>query len=135
MAELTIGAVAIQSGIAASAIRYYEREGLIPKADRRGGRRVYDATIVDRLALIELAKRAGFTLAEVKALLAGFSGRTPPRNRWRALTRTKMAELDERIAEAEQMKRVLQIVTRCECPTLGDCGRAMRRRRASDPER
>lgn len=129
MPELSIGEVARESGIATSAIRYYEREGLIPRADRRGGRRVYDAAIVDRLALIELAKGAGFKLAEIKTLLAGFSGRTPPRKRWHALTRAKMVELEARIAEAERMKRVLHVVMRCECPTLADCGRAVRARR------
>ena len=130
MAELTIGEVAERCGLATSAIRYYERQKLIPRADRRSGRRVYDESIVDRLSLIELAKSAGFTLAEVKTLVAGFTGRTPPKKRWRTLTRDKMSELDARIAEAERMKSVLRVLMRCECPTLTDCGRALRTRRA-----
>ncbi len=125
MKLLSIGKVADRAGIAASAIRYYEAEGLLPRADRRSGRRVYDERIVERLAIIHLAKGAGFTVAEVKRLLGGFARRTPPGERWRTLAERKLVELDERIAEAERMKRLLQIVQRCECPTFEDCSRAM----------
>jgi len=126
MAELRIGEVAERTGIAPSAIRYYEDEGLIPRPARRSGQRVYDASVVDQLGLIALAKGAGFTVAEIKKLLGGFTRRTPPGERWRALTQAKMAELEERIAEAERMKRVLRAVMRCQCPTLADCSRAMK---------
>ena len=60
-------------------------------------------------------------------LPAGFSKKTPAAERWRALTRAKMAELDERIAEAERMKAVLRTLARCRCPSLDHCRRAMRR--------
>jgi MerR family redox-sensitive transcriptional activator SoxR len=130
MAELTIGKVALRSGIAASAIRYYESEGLIAKPARRGSWRVYDESVIDQLGLIELAKSAGFSMAEIKKLLSGFSRKTPPSERWRELTRVKLQELDERIAEAERMKAVLRSVVRCRCPTLDDCGRALRRQQA-----
>lgn len=126
MAEFRIGEVAERSGIAASAIRFYETERLIPKPDRRNGQRVYPETVLDQLALIDLAKRAGFTVAEIKQLVAGFVSRTPPKKRWRALTGAKRAELDQRIAEAQRMKTVLELVERCHCPTLRDCARAMR---------
>jgi MerR family redox-sensitive transcriptional activator SoxR len=126
MPELRIGEVAERSGIAASAVRYYERQGLLPRPARLGGRRVYDASVLDRLRLIELGKGAGFTLGELGRLLGGFERRTPPGERWRALVRAKGAELDRRIAEAQRMKRVLRRVARCRCPTLADCGRAAR---------
>jgi MerR family redox-sensitive transcriptional activator SoxR len=129
MAELAIGVVAARSGIAASAIRFYEREGLLAKAPRKGGRRVYGESVLDELALIELAKSAGFTVSEIKKLLSGFSRRTPPGERWRALTRTKMVQLNRRIAEAERMKHVLRSITRCRCPSLDDCGSAIRANR------
>jgi MerR family redox-sensitive transcriptional activator SoxR len=125
VAELSIGEVAERAGLAASAIRYYEREGLIPKAPRRNGRRVYPADIVDRLAFIHLAQSAGFRIAEIKRLLGGFGRRTPPGERWRALATRKLEELDERIEEAERMKAVLRAVTRCECPTIEDCSRTL----------
>jgi MerR family redox-sensitive transcriptional activator SoxR len=123
---LTIGEVAERTGVAASALRYYEREGLIPKADRRGGKRVYGEDILDRLALIGVAKAAGFTVAEIQTLLSGFARRTPPGQRWRKLAERKLAELETRIAEVERMKRVLEAVTRCECPTFEECSRAIR---------
>ncbi len=129
MEELSIGEVARRAGIATSAIRYYEGEGLIPRAARRSGRRVYDRGIVERLALIDLAKRAGFTVAEIKRLLGGFARRTPPGERWRALADEKRLELDRRIAEAQRMKRLLRRVMRCECPTFDDCSRAMKTER------
>ncbi len=120
---LRIGEVAQRAGIATSAIRYYEREGLIPKADRQGNARVYGADILDRLALIELAKSAGFTVAETRQLVYGVSRRTPPGPRWRALAEKKLGEMQERIAEAENMRSVLQNLMRCECPTFEDCTR------------
>ena len=127
MKSLSIGQVAKRVGIAASAIRYYESEGLLPPAERRSGRRVYDERVVERLAIIHLAKGAGFTVAEVKRLLGGFARRTPPGERWRTLAERKLEELDGRIAEAERMKRVLRAVMRCECPSFTDCSRAMSR--------
>jgi len=131
MAELRIGQVAERSGLAPSAIRYYEGEGLIPRAPRRSGRRVYDEAILERLGLIDLAQRAGFTVTEIQQLLSGFSGRAAPGARWRAMAQAKLRELEERAAEAERMKDVLRTVMRCRCPTLDDCSRAMRARRRS----
>ena len=123
---MSIGEVAERTGVAASALRYYEREGLIPKADRLGGKRVYGAEILDRLALISVAKGAGFTVAEIKTLLSGFARRTPPGKRWRKLAESKLVELETRLAEVERMKRVLVAVTGCDCPTLEECSRALR---------
>ena len=124
---LRIGEVAQRAGIATSAIRYYEREGLIPVADRRGNARVYGADILDRLALIELAKSAGFTVAETAQLVRGTSSRTPPGPRWRAQAQQKLEEVEERIAQAERMRVVLQMLMRCECPTFEDCTSAAER--------
>ena len=125
MAELSIGEVAKRAGIATSAIRFYESEGLMPHAERRSGRRVFDEHILERLSIIELAKRAGFTIAEIKRLLSGFAADTPPGERWRRLAESKLRELDERIVEARRMQALLRIVVRCECPTFDDCARAM----------
>ena len=128
MAELPIGEVARRAGLTPSALRYYEAEGLIPRAPQRGGRRVYPEAVLVRLAVIRLAKEAGFTVAEIRRLLSGFGRRTPPGKRWQSLAENKMAELDRRIAEARRMKKVLRALTRCECPTLEDCARALRAR-------
>ncbi len=121
---LRIGEVAQRAGIATSTIRYYEREGLIPKADRFGNARVYGADILDRLALIALAKSAGFTIAETRQLLRGVSRRTPPGPRWRAQAQKKLVEVELRLAEAERMRSVLRKMMGCECPTFEDCTRA-----------
>jgi len=126
MPDLSIGQVAARAGVAASAIRFYETEGLLPKAPRRNGRRVYAPDVLDRLGFIELAKRAGFSVAETRRLLAGFSRRTPAGARWRALADRKLAELEGRIQEARRMQAVLRVLVRCECPTLDDCARGMR---------
>lgn len=123
MENLSIGQVANEAGIAASAIRYYETEGLLPAARRRSGRRVYDAEVLDRLGFIELAKRAGFTVAETRRLLSGFSRKTPAGARWRALAEHKLGELQRRIDEAKQMQAILRRLAECECPTLDDCAR------------
>jgi MerR family redox-sensitive transcriptional activator SoxR len=123
---MSIGEAARRAGIATSAIRYYERRGLIPRADRRGGKRIYGADVLHRLALIGLAKAAGFRIAEIQALLRGVGRRTPPGPRWRALAERKVRELAERRAEIARMERVLDAVARCECPTFAECTRALR---------
>ena len=125
---LTIGEVAAHSGVAASALRYYERERLLPRAGRRGGKRVWGEEVIDRLALIGLAKTAGFTVAEIRSLLSTVASETSPGPRWRKLAGRKLAELDETIARIELMKRVLGTVSSCDCSTLAECGGAIRRR-------
>ena len=125
MNPLTIGQVAKRTGLAASAIRYYESEGLLLKAARHNGRRIFDADVVQRLALIALVKNAGFTISETRALLDGFSRKHPPGKRWRALAGRKITEIDERIAEAQRMKRLLALIMRCECPTFEVCSEAL----------
>ena len=126
MSELDIRDVAQRASLASSALRYYEREGLLPRAQRRNGRRFFDEHVLERLSVIELAKRAGFTIAEMKRLFSGFDRRTPPGERWRRLAEEKFRELDERIAEAQRMQALLRVIARCECPTFNDCARALR---------
>ena len=125
MQKISIGEVARRAGLKASAIRYYESEGLLPKAGRVGGRRVYDESILDQLTFIDLSKRSGFTVAEIRKLVSGFAGAAPPGVRWRALAEKKMEALDRRIEEAQTMRRVLDAVTACECPTFHDCAEAL----------
>ena len=120
-ATLSIGEVAERAGLRTSAIRYYERVGLLPVPDRVAGRRRYDRDVFARLALIGLAQRAGFTVGEIRTLLHGFSRRTPPGKRWRKLAGRKLQEVEARIAEAQAMKRVLLALEDCECPTFEIC--------------
>lgn len=131
MANLTIGQVGKKAGLATSAIRYYEREGLIPKAPKEGGRRIYGPKILDRLAVIDVAKKAGMTIRETKQLLGGLAGRRPASQTWQRLTQGKLDEIDTRIENLEQMKHVLEVLMSCDCPTLDDCGRALRERESA----
>jgi MerR family transcriptional regulator, redox-sensitive transcriptional activator SoxR len=118
---LTIGQVALKAGLRASAIRYYEEQGLLPTPPRRGGRRVYDASILVRLSAIELAKTAGFTLREIRTLVAANGER--PRGVWKRLTGAKRVELDREMARLALMRNVLENLDGCNCSTLEDCGR------------
>ena len=68
-----IGDIAARAGVPASTIRYYEKEGVLPRAQRVNGRRAFDDDVVTALAVVGVAKQAGFTLEEIKTLLHGFS--------------------------------------------------------------
>ena len=120
--HLTIGEAARRAGVAPSALRYWEREGLLP-ATRINGRRHYDEQALRRLAVIDLAKRAGFTVAEIRRLFSGFPDGTPPSERWKALAEGKLAEIDALIESADAMRSTLEEALRCRCSSLEDCAR------------
>lgn len=122
MGHLRIGDVARGAGLRASALRYYERAGLLPPARRVGGQRRYDGSALRALAVIRLAQEAGFTVAEIRTLLHGFALGAPPSARWRALAHRKRREIDGLMTRARQMRRVLDRLLRCKCPTLEACG-------------
>jgi MerR family redox-sensitive transcriptional activator SoxR len=118
---LSIGEVGTRSGLRPSAIRYYERLGLLPRASRIGGKRRYDATVFEWLSLIALAREAGFTMAEIKRLVKGFTPGTAPAAKWRELAARKLVEIDEMMQRAERMRAVLRIALDCGCFRLEDC--------------
>lgn len=128
MTELSIGQVAAAANVRASAIRYYEAEGLLPRPYRRSGRRIYYKSILNRLALIRLASQCGFSIAETRTLLHGFTSKTAPPKRWRSLAKSKLEELNEKIAGLSRMKRVLTAIRRCQCRSIDECGARARRR-------
>jgi MerR family redox-sensitive transcriptional activator SoxR len=119
--SISIGAVAARAGLATSAIRYYEAIGLLPQAERIGGRRVYDESVLARLAVIDLAKRAGFSLDEVKTLFAGVGRHKTFNRQWKLMARRKLDELDELIAEAERTKAMLRDGLACPCTSVAEC--------------
>jgi MerR family redox-sensitive transcriptional activator SoxR len=121
MSELSIGDVAARVGVRTSALRYYESIGLLPAAERINGRRRYDERSVQLLRVLLLAQKAGFTLAEMRTLVHGFEPDTPPAARWRILAQQKQIELDAQIAQAQQMKQILQTALQCGCVQLEDC--------------
>ena len=125
--DRSIGEVASAAGVAASAVRYYERIGLLPPARRVNGRRRYGSKAVGRLALIKVAKEIGFSLAEIRVLVEGIAkGDRSPR-RLQALAKTKIPEVEAVIRRAQLVKRVLKAAERCECPSLDDCVKAVQR--------
>ena len=121
-AALTIGQVAAQAGVRTSAIRYYEDVGVLPTAERVGGRRRYTVDVLRRLAIIDVAQRAGFSLDEVRELLGGASGAGPAYESVRGLADRKLPEIQALIERAEAVKRWLEVASACECSTLDVCG-------------
>jgi DNA-binding transcriptional MerR regulator len=113
-----IGEMARRTGVATSALRYYERIGLLPLADRVGQRRQYPAVCLERVALIRLYQSAGFTLAEIGRLLAA-TGRGRPA--WNHLAEQKVAELDTRIADAQRAKNLIKHALKCRHRDLLAC--------------
>ena len=130
---MTIGQVSTESGFAASAIRYYEQAGVLPRPIRTGGRRRYDPSILERLAVLERAKACGFSLAETRHLFYGFREGAPPSERWQTLARRKIGELDELERKIAAIKELLQ--RPCACRDLAECGRRIfaKKRAAHEP--
>jgi MerR family redox-sensitive transcriptional activator SoxR len=120
-ATLAIGEVAERAGLQTSAIRYYERVGLLPAPERISGRRRYGPEVLQLLAAIEASKAAGFSLEEIKRLFHGFDRATPPSARWRELATTKLEELDGVAERLEGMRSLLQRGLECGCLSLEDC--------------
>jgi MerR family redox-sensitive transcriptional activator SoxR len=125
MEDLSIGEVAQRVGIRTSALRYYERVGLLAAPRRVSGKRRYDERTVQMVRLIQLAQQAGFSIAEIETLLHGCAPETPPAVRWQPLARKKLEELDQVIAQANRMKRVLETGLNCGCLRIEDCAIAL----------
>jgi MerR family redox-sensitive transcriptional activator SoxR len=123
MAEtLTIGEVARRSGVAASALRFYEERGLIRSERAGSGHRRYPRAVLRRIAFIVFAQRVGLTLDEIGAELAKLPpDRAPGRRDWSRLSRQWTARIDERIAELERLKRGLTDCIGCGCLSLDRC--------------
>jgi len=107
---IAIGELARRTSLASSALRYYERAGLLVPAVRAGGRRHYSTSSAERLALIQLCQDAGFTLREVRELLGAFSRQ---RRVWTGLAKAKLRELDTRIDQAKRAKTLVQHALAC----------------------
>jgi MerR family redox-sensitive transcriptional activator SoxR len=118
---LTIGDVASRAGLRTSAVRYYERIGLLPEPERVAGKRRYGPDVLERLAVIATAQRAGLSLGEVGELLDGVDAGEPAGERLQALARRKLPEVEALIAQAEAVRGWLLTAEQCRCPTLDDC--------------
>jgi MerR family redox-sensitive transcriptional activator SoxR len=121
MVQMSIGEVARRTGLRTSALRYYEEVGILPPPRRVNGRRRYDAVVLTQVAVVRMAQEAGFTIEEVRTLVAGFPEGTPASARWQALAHRKLVEVDALIARAQSMRRVLEESLACGCLTLEAC--------------
>jgi MerR family redox-sensitive transcriptional activator SoxR len=119
---LTIGEVARRSGVAASALRFYEERGLIESERGGAGHRRYRRPVLRRIAFIVFAQRIGLTLAEIRDELAKLPpDRAPTRRDWSRLSSGWTSRIDERIAELERLKVGLTECIGCGCLSLDRC--------------
>jgi len=121
MRALSIGDAARRAGIRASALRYYEAEGILPAPARAGGRRWYDEAAMQRIDMLQFARQAGFTLKEIKVLFDVVGTATPLSTRWQTLARRKLEELDALAARVAQMRQMLELGLKCGCIRIEDC--------------
>ena len=120
--HLTISEVAARSGFAASALRYYEKVGLITAERTGGGQRRYDRDVLRRLAFIAAARHVGLTLEEITDALATLpSGRTPTKADWTRISRRWRARLDDEIAALHKLRDGLDSCIGCGCLSLQRC--------------
>jgi MerR family redox-sensitive transcriptional activator SoxR len=121
-ATMAIGELARRAGVSISAIRFYERSGILPEAERVGRRRRYTVAAIERLAVIDAAKQAGCTLAEVRALLDSVDSGALVHEPLRALAARKLPEVEAAIERAQAMRGWLTAAGACGCETLHECG-------------
>ena len=114
---LSISEVGEATGLQSSALRYYEKVGLVRPAARAGGRRQYDPSILQRLAAIALLQEAGFTIAEVRQLLGSGSSQ----QRLRSMAEQKIREIDAHVARVAAARELLVSALRCDCSGIDTC--------------
>lgn len=115
--KFEIGEAARRAGIRASAVRYYEKCGLVAPERGAGGRRVFTTASVERLVLIRHAKSLGFSLADIRKLVGGVH--------WSTLAAVKLDEIDRLLQRAEEMREGLLRISECRCRDLEQCAHAI----------
>jgi MerR family transcriptional regulator, redox-sensitive transcriptional activator SoxR len=122
-ATLTIGELSRRSGLAASAIRYYEDRGLIAAERTTGNQRLFPRHTLRRLAVLSAGQRAGLTLREIRAAFDDLpADRAPTQAEWTELSSTWMAAVDVRIRELQALRQDLDGCIGCGCLSLTRCG-------------
>jgi DNA-binding transcriptional MerR regulator len=117
MADLSIGEVARRSGVSASAIRFYERSGLVAPPPRRNGRRCYDPAIVSQLRAISAARAGGLGLDAIRALL----GASHCRSAFETAVGRQIRAVDHRIAALADLRGALEAMAQCGCAVPASC--------------
>jgi len=119
---LTIGEISRRSGVASSALRFYEERGLISSVRAGSGHRRYPRSVLRRIAFIVFAQRVGLTLEEIAAELAKLpSDRIPARQDWARLSGAWTKRIDERIAELQRLRAGLTQCIGCGCLSIDKC--------------
>ncbi len=122
---MKIGELAKCANLNASAIRYYEKLGLLPAPARTGGQRRYSAESLDRVLLIRFAGEMGFSLPEVKIFLSGIRETAPVGPRWKKLAERKIVEMRRVIARAQRLEKLMRGLSHCHCSSLHECVRCL----------
>jgi len=121
--ELTIGELSSRSGVSASALRFYEREGLIESRRTDGNQRRYPSVTLRRVALVQAGKAAGIPLERLRGALDTLpNGKSPTKRDWERLSRSWAAEVDARIAMLQAIRTRLTTCIGCGCLSLKTCG-------------
>jgi MerR family redox-sensitive transcriptional activator SoxR len=121
MAEISINQVTQQTGLRPSTLRYYEEIGLLRPIGRVSGRRQYDESVLQRLALIKTGQQAGFTLAELGILLNNVLDSESGDASWHELVDRKLKEMDALLRNIESMKGLLVDILDCDDASLAEC--------------
>ena len=120
--EMTIGNLARRTGLAVSAIRYYEEQGLIHPERNSGGQRRFRRSDIRRLSFVKIAQQFGYTLPRIASLMDTLpEGRTPTKRDWEKISRSFRKTLDEQIQTLEQMRDNLDGCIGCGCLSLKKC--------------
>src|SRR5215467_10931877 len=122
---MKIGELARRAGLNPSAIRYYEKFGLLASPHRSGGQRRYSHDALDRVLLIRFAGQMGFSLSEIKLFLSGLRDNAPVGPRWKTLATKKLSEVENSIARSLRLKTLLQKLRHCHCASLKQCVTAL----------
>ena len=119
---LPIGVLADRTGLAVSAIRFYESKGLLRAWRNEGGQRRFERSDIRRLSFIMISQKFGFSIAEIRTLLDSLpEGRTPTKADWTTISKKIRSALDQRIAEMELMREKLDGCIGCGCLSLSKC--------------
>jgi MerR family transcriptional regulator, redox-sensitive transcriptional activator SoxR len=120
--ELSIGELSARSGVAPSALRFYERRGLIESTRTDGNQRRYERAVLRRIAFVQAGRAAGISLERIGAALEKLpSGRTPNRRDWERLSNRWREDLDARIATLEALRERLTTCIGCGCLSIDKC--------------
>ena len=118
---MKIGELASRTGLNASAIRYYEKLGLVPAPYRASGQRRFTDEAIYRVLLIRFARDMDFSLEEIKVFLSGLSDKAPVGKRWKKLAHSKIKQVDVTVVRAKRLKLLLEHLLHCRCTSLRQC--------------